>query len=73
MKWETIVDQDELENARLLLRKRAICYDILCQLFLNSIFIGVLFVVCYLGKNSNSYNFNSNIQDALSSYEDVRR
>ena len=60
---------NEQEDKKLI--KKVNPEHILVKILLNLIFCSVLFSVCYVNKDSDSFTYNNYIKTVFSSYNDV--
>ena len=58
----TSLEQNELEELKIKAKKRTQAKKILTEVFYNFIFLQVLFAVAYTNKDSNSFNYQTQVK-----------
>ncbi len=65
------MSEKELEEIRLKRQKEKLCHKILKEILFNSMIICILYLILYLNKNTQSYNYHEHIKLTFSDYETV--
>ena len=63
--------QSELDAMKIKQYKRNKCRKIIHEIFINMIFLGVLFLLSYLNVNANSYNYQNHVKSMFVKDEQV--